>query len=479
MHTKVKKKSVPLFVKQTFADYGLSADGFGYATGSALTTENVLKRYDRPEPPVTIDDPALLRARQALFMRFREHIGTCTLADASEREVRQSGSGLIGHFLHGQPIKKPAFLHKYNQHCRQFRKDIEDPTKDFPPILTQGNYKHEILKQAKIDEGRERLFTAKNADESDLEAECFTKMNDLFKHSKYPEFLAGMSPQKLGFDRLMSRYRNVSHIIEGDCKSFDVTAWGVIMKCIYHFRFWLWTKQLRKSKRRTFAYFLYTAEHHFVTLPTGLVVYIWWGIDSGRFNTSSDGTLYHILTWSRCLFKHYPTLPLNWWDYQVSSFMSDDHLFGLFTYQFYVQPEDRYRAYAECGLELSPADDVEFEVKNFDEDITRHTLLGMIPKIFEWNGHKVLIPVPKYLNKAVATCLRAPVKSDKLYFQRLCGVAHAGFWHSRLYKACVRSIDEGIARGLVTPSELRHETDGNFIDYPYYDVVLKIWLGLQ
>lgn len=479
LFAKKNKRPAPGYAKEIFDHYGLRADGYTQAEGTKKTTLNVLKRFDRPEPVCPPDDPALLRAYEALKLRMQPMFNTCGLMDTSERVVRNTSSGLIGQFLTGTHMKKPAFIAEHWDHCLQLRRDILVST-EFPPILSQGHYKKEILKEKKVEEGRERLFIGKNADESDLEQEVFGHMNKLFKHSVFPEFLAGWSPQKKGFHTLLQSYRNCVHIIKGDCTTFDTTAWGILLKLVYQIRWELWSKKCKEKYKRYFDYFLWTLEHHWVTLPTGIVVYIWWCIDSGKFNTSCDGSLIHWLCFARALFKHHPAMPLDWWNYHTLGFMSDDHLFGLHSYRWYITAEQRFEAYREVGLQLSPEEDEEFEIKDFERDILQTYILGAVPITITYNNRSYFMPVPKYKNKLVASILKGTTKTDVQFFQRCCGVAAAAFWDKDLYRACVDVIDEGIRRGVVTRKQLRHRDElHQIIDYPEYATLFALWLGLD
>lgn len=470
-----------------FEDQGLTTKGWSFAHGSRETTNSVLKRFDRKEPPCPDDDPALEKATESFLLQLEDYLHTVLPRPYDQREASNKAAGPIGDYFYGEPVKKHQFLQECFDHCRQLRKDINDPTTDIGKIIimSKGVFKKEILKTLKVIEHRERLFMAADAAVVDIFQELFGNMNKLFTYQRFATFAAGWSPQGGGYDKMMNTLRNCYRIYEGDCETFDTTLWAVLQKKLYMIRWNLFTPWAQKEYYRLFEFCVHQVLHHYIQLPTGHVMYVKNRNDSGQYDTSSDGSGAHCLAHRRMLFKHYPDMPLDVWHYKVEHFMSDDHLNGDFTHHFVVSREDAFAAYFEVGLILNPKDDHEsfphlFE-GGFDEAIQTHSFLGSTPRKFTlYSGRTMFVPYPKNVEKLVASCLLSPSRNAVHAYQRLASIATSGYFCDPLFTACKDSIDLAIRRGVITADSLRHkEKSGLEITYPSRRKIENLWVGFQ
>lgn len=335
---------------------------------------NAMLRYDKP--PVDLPLESTEYAKERLLMEFKPYAGTCPLASEEEMEWNRKASA--GHYFKtvfgckdtGEVLDSPFLMDQMREFARK-------PTF---PTLWMASVKEELLPKEKVLQNIPRTFIIPDKRQHYLNQVLLQTQHKLFVAlgSSLGSFmLCGSSMFYRGFTRIMDILSSYKYKFAGDASKWDSSPMmeHFVAFCI-PVRECLFAPEGNTNRERAFSRHLFSKQLYdsyldmvqsYVLLPTGEVILLPGGMNSGDKRTTDDNTLIHrgvthaIEYMTKCTF-HVEVEAL-WRLY------SDDHVAATSCLQI-TDFEFRKGIYEKYGFLLKSADDF---VSESQEGIT---LLG-------------------------------------------------------------------------------------------------------
>jgi len=385
----------PVFKKYNF-DEGVQIKldtEYTYCVGDADAVYNQMKLADQPLKQIEAEDHNLLMRAADLLEELLTSWGLeATIIAPDEIDINRAASAGYSY----PNVKKGTWID--NGGMNKLPLFMEEYSKGGTPLWTVCA-KSEYLKRTKVQAKNLRTFIFPTVEEYIVQAMFSTDFNDQLVNKSDGWVGLGTTFQYGGYGRLFRRLSRFPNYFKGDCTKYDKLIPASILSLIGKIRFkfmcnrdqqprfsqkcveWMKARGL-KPETVILCYdvmYMNSVRTH-VVLQNGHVFVMEQGIKSGFKNTSSDGTLAHILVILAFLISIYDrlgeTLTRDELRRNVElSIYSDDHIGSVsdklapfFTYA------ERKGFYGRFGLQLKEEDDL------VTQDIHELSFLGARPR---------------------------------------------------------------------------------------------------
>jgi len=440
---------------------------------------NAMLRYDKP--PVDLPEAPTQYARERLLAYFKPYAGTCPLAAEEDMEWNRKASA--GHYFKtmygckntGDILDTPALMDQ----MRKFARKPEWPT------LWMASVKEELLPKEKVMQNVPRTFIIPDKRQHYLNQVLLQTQHKLFVKlgaSLESFMLCGSSMFYRGFTRIMDTLSFYRYKFAGDASKWDsspmmnhFTAFCVPVREL------LFCPEGETNRERAFNRHMFSEMLHdsyldmvesYVLLPTGEVILLPGGMNSGDKRTTDDNTLIHggithaIEYMVKCTY-HVEVEAL-WRLY------SDDHVAATNCHEL-TDFEFRKGIYGQFGFLLKVADDF------VSESQVGITLLGFKCKYSARHG--CYVPVANVERLCCMLCRPKRRIDPIMQFARVnaCRILTYFNPEGRLFKQLVLDLwNDGLQKIEVYEPGSPQQKEFESLCQPWTDdEVENLWLGYE